>query len=412
MTYKKYQSGSQKRNKRKRIDELIKTQTGALDKFFKTGSSVEQDDAIESEEVDVNEPEEVNVIESEEIDVNEPEEVNVIESEKVDLNEEVNIIEDEHEFEKKRHTLNIFDPRTWDNLDNKTRDILVEKDASHNEQMTLIIRCVDMSGCRIKVDEYFVEFLEVGDTSGLALFNEMHSALQLLELDIDNVRGQGYDNGSNMKGKHQGLISYFEKYRDDGFQSAMTSAKELASKMEIDPVFPKKRIIHRKKQFDENSCDENSLSAEESFRINYFIVVVDIAILSLKSRFEQLEVFQDIFGFLFNHKKLSSLDENTLHECCVKLQDALKHNDKFDLDANNLFSELILLTIPVTVASAERSFSKLKLIKSYLRSTMSQDRLNDLAILSIENEILEKLDFDDLIDDFASQNARRSKLFQ
>ena len=45
-----------------------------------------------------------------------------------------------------------------------------------------------------------------------------------------------------------------------------------------------------------------------------------------------------------------------------------------------------LLTIPVTVASAERSFSKLKLIKSYLRSTMSQDRLSGLAILPIEKE--------------------------
>jgi len=40
----------------------------------------------------------------------------------------------------------------------------------------------------------------------------------------------------------------------------------------------------------------------------------------------------------------------------------------------------ILLTIPVTVASAERSFSKLKLLKNYLRSTMLQDRLNGLAM--------------------------------
>lgn len=29
--------------------------------------------------------------------------------------------------------------------------------------------------------------------------------LHSLDLDVDNVRGQGYDNGSNMKGKHQGV---------------------------------------------------------------------------------------------------------------------------------------------------------------------------------------------------------------
>jgi hypothetical protein len=68
----------------------------------------------------------------------------------------------------------------------------------------------------------------------------------------------------------------------------------------------------------------------------------------------------------------------------------------------------ILLTIPVTVASAERSFSKLKLIKTYLRTTMSQERLNGLAMISIENEYLDKLKYDDLIEEFASKNARRS----
>jgi hypothetical protein len=67
----------------------------------------------------------------------------------------------------------------------------------------------------------------------------------------------------------------------------------------------------------------------------------------------------------------------------------------------------IMLTIPVTVASAERSFSKVKLIKSYLRSTMSQQRLNGLALLAIEKEMLTEIDYNSLINDFASQKARK-----
>ena len=66
----------------------------------------------------------------------------------------------------------------------------------------------------------------------------------------------------------------------------------------------------------------------------------------------------------------------------------------------------ILLTIHFTVASAERSFSKLKLIKSYLRSTMSRERLSELAI-SIEKEMLAELECKNLISNFASQKARK-----
>ena len=71
----------------------------------------------------------------------------------------------------------------------------------------------------------------------------------------------------------------------------------------------------------------------------------------------------------------------------------------------------ILLTIPVTVTSAEKSFSKLKLIKTYLRTTMSQERLSGLAMISIKNEYLDKLNYDDLIEKFASKNARSSNFF-
>ncbi|KAL9299582.1 putative HAT dimerization domain-containing protein [Arabidopsis thaliana] len=50
---------------------------------------------------------------------------------------------------------------------------------------------------------------------------------------------------------------------------------------------------------------------------------------------------------------------------------------------NTWIAYRILLTIPVSVALAERTFSKLKLIKKYLRSTMSQERLNGLALISV-----------------------------
>ena len=69
----------------------------------------------------------------------------------------------------------------------------------------------------------------------------------------------------------------------------------------------------------------------------------------------------------------------------------------------------ILLTTHVIVASAERSFSKLKLLKNYLRSSMSQERLNGLSILCIEKEILESMNFELIINDFASTKARKKR---
>jgi len=70
---------------------------------------------------------------------------------------------------------------------------------------------------------------------------------------------------------------------------------------------------------------------------------------------------------------------------------------------------LLFLTLPVTVATTERSFSKLKLIKTYLRNTMQDDRLSGLAVLSTENAEARKLDVSKIIDDFSSRKARRRK---
>ena len=58
----------------------------------------------------------------------------------------------------------------------------------------------------------------------------------------------------------------------------------------------------------------------------------------------------------------------------------------------------LFMTLPVSRATAERSFSRLKLIKSYLRSTMSESRFTNLALLSIERELTNNLDFDSVVD--------------
>ncbi|CAN0838653.1 Zinc finger MYM-type protein 1 [Linum grandiflorum] len=60
----------------------------------------------------------------------------------------------------------------------------------------------------------------------------------------------------------------------------------------------------------------------------------------------------------------------------------------------------------------ERSFSKLKLLKSYLRSTMTQERLNGLAMLAIEEKFLEDGEMEELIDNFISKNTRRLLRFK
>jgi hypothetical protein len=73
-------------------------------------------------------------------------------------------------------------------------------DASHQEQMSLILKCVNISENPIKVEEHFVEFITVDDTIGEGLFNDMIGLIKKLDLNIDDIREQGYDNGSNMKG--------------------------------------------------------------------------------------------------------------------------------------------------------------------------------------------------------------------
>lgn len=80
-----------------------------------------------------------------------------------------------------------------------------------------------------------------------------------------------------------------------------------------------------------------------------------------------------------------------------------------DLYSNLSIALRLLLTLPVSVASGERSFSALKLIKNYMRSTMGQERLTGLALMSIERDVRQSLDMEDIVIAFAENKARKQQ---
>jgi hypothetical protein len=76
------------------------------------------------------------------------------------------------------------------------------------------------------------------------------------------------------------------------------------------------------------------------------------------------------------------------------------------------FYELFKLVItavvlPVSSAACERSFSSMKLIKTYLRTTMADQRLSDLTVLAVESERAKRLDIDNIVKLFAALHKNR-----
>ncbi|KAL7583393.1 uncharacterized protein LOC111903903 [Lactuca sativa] len=96
-------------------------------------------------------------------------------------------------------------------------------------------------------------------------------------------------------------VIWYEDYRETSFSKMIVEAKEISIEMSIDPIFPQKRLIERKKRFDESSSSEEvSFIPEEIFRVNYFLYSVDQAISSIETRFEQFKEYDKVFGFYFH----------------------------------------------------------------------------------------------------------------
>lgn len=249
--------------------------------------------------------------------------------------------------------------------------------------------------------------------------------------------------------KHlKGLKEFLVDFRENQINSCLETARDLSIKLSIDPEFSEKRRRKVKLMFDENrQNDSNPLSADRNFTVGVYCVL-DTLIQQFQWRFESLSQVAADFGFLTGFSlqntgvielKKSAADlalkyEQDLNsvELCLEIE-SFKHQAKSLLEnleradfltLLNCYEEYglainypnmgiclrLALTLPVTSASCERSFSKLKLIKNYLRSQMGQQRLSDLAILSIEYNIAKGLNFDNIIDQMSSEKSRRVQL--
>lgn len=234
------------------------------------------------------------------------------------------------------------------------------------------------------------------------------------------------------------LHEFLAEYESTGYEQAMQDAYLIAEELEIPTTFETRK----------RGRPLQSATAEEHFKENFFHFLMNVAKESIADRFEAFSAHCEIFAFLYETDLIGERHASgALKPLCMKLEKALRQDDSSDIDGDELHNELrivgkmlkenpeytspldvlnlivkkqhqsvlpntmiayrILLSYPVSVGSGERSFSKLKLIKNPLRSRMGQDRLSNLAIISIEKELAKTLDYDDVIADFANIKSRK-----
>lgn len=266
----------------------------------------------------------------------------------------------------------------------------------------------------------------------LSRFNLTSKKLQSTYVDLSTVAKL-----------YESLIEYVNSIRDE-FEIYENGALEKAGIAEYEDQTRRKK--KRKLLAGETRDNETELSGGIAFKTNTYLVIVDRLISELTRRKEVYSLLSARFDFLISGATMNSNDikdnaarlskeyPNDLPDAeefgneCLHFFGFIKTIDKedrpktlptfcellYDNDLQDLYPYVdialrIFSTMPASNCSAERSFSVLRRIKNYLRSTMSHDRLNWSAVLSIESDMTKKINYDDIIDLFAANQSRRKK---
>ena len=233
---------------------------------------------------------------------------------------------------------------------------------------------------------------------------------------------------------------------DEAFDSFFKSVIEASKDLTEGPQLPRQRRLP--KRLGGGDIEHAFESPSEYYRKRYF-EVLDLLNNELTRRFDQSD-----FGVVMDMEKLlvaaasgkqvtlpssvtslyaKDFDLDSLRVQLSMLPDTIKTSGiqtKSEKTSVRLISEAmnavpvakelqsevhkllkLFFTVPVTTASAERSFSTLRRIKTYLRSTMTQRRLNDLMCSHIHQDVLAQVDMTDIAKEFIQQNERRRLVF-
>lgn len=229
----------------------------------------------------------------------------------------------------------------------------------------------------------------------------------------------------------QSAVACLQDLRDN-FDEVFDSATQLADDNGIESTLAISRARKVSRKLDDGA-NEVILSAKDKLK-QELTEIVDVALSELKVRFyDKCCKLYSLVGILMN----AATDNQELYSCIEELYpgvDADLATSQFDIvrripawiAASSLqeraracppsMGELrklykIMITVPVTSAECERTFSKLALIKNKLRSTCGQQRLEKLVLCCVERDILLQAEDEKIIDRFsAMQEGRRIRL--
>lgn len=124
------------------------------------------------------------------------------------------------------------------------------------------------------------------------------------------------------------------------------------------------------------------------------------------SDFEDLEYPRENDNIMCTRKK-------KCNSCLLCVTNIIYVFNMYSLEYNELFEVYkFLLTIPLTQVTCERSFSKLKIIKTRLRSCLTQDNLESLLLMNCERELLVNITPDQVIDSMCEYSTEMSRMLK